>query len=126
LLFHLLLQMTGAFWRSSFVAALFALHPLNVESVAWISERKNVLSTLFWFLTTFVYVWYAKKPTWQRYCLVAGLFTFGLMSKPMVVTLPFVLLLLDFWPLRRLREQKAEIKVTNMKFRKKEAKPDLP
>jgi tetratricopeptide (TPR) repeat protein len=95
--------MTGALWPSSFVAAMFAFHPLNVESVAWIAERKNVLSTLFWLITMLAYVHYAEKPTAKNYGLVVLFFTLGLMSKPMLVTLPFVLLLLDYWPLRRLK-----------------------
>jgi tetratricopeptide (TPR) repeat protein len=83
------------------VAALFAFHPFNVESVAWVAERKNVLSTLFFFLAVAAYVRYAQKPDWRRYLLVATLFAAGLMAKPMVITLPFVLLLLDYWPLGR-------------------------
>jgi len=82
---------------------MFAFHPLNVESVAWVAERKNVLSTLFWLLTMWAYIHYAEKPTVKRYGLVFLFFTLGLMSKPMLVTLPFVLLLLDYWPLRRLK-----------------------
>jgi tetratricopeptide (TPR) repeat protein len=101
LLFFLLRNLTGAVWRSAFVAALFAIHPINVESVAWISERKNVLSTLFWILTMLFYVWYVKKPNWKRYLPVFIIFALGLMSKPMLVTLPFVLLLIDYWPLNR-------------------------
>ncbi len=101
LLFLFLRMATGAIWRSAFVAALFALHPINVESVAWISERKNVLSTFFWILTMISYVWYVKSPDWKRYFLVLFCFSLGLMSKPMLVTLPFVLLLMDYWPLRR-------------------------
>jgi protein O-mannosyl-transferase len=103
ILFIVLLRMTGAFWQSGFVAAMFAFHPLNVESVAWIAERKNVLSTLFWLLTMWAYIHYAERPTVKRYGLVFLFFTLGLMSKPMLVTLPFVLLLLDYWPLRRLK-----------------------
>lgn len=101
LLFILLNKMTGAVYRSLFVAALFALHPLHVESVAWISERKDVLSTFFWLLTTWAYVSYAMHPGIKRYIPVVIFFALGLMSKPMVVTLPFVLLLLDYWPLHR-------------------------
>lgn len=101
LLFFLLRNLTGSVWRSVFVAALFAVHPMNVESVAWISERKNVLSTFFWFLTMIFYVWYAKKPGWKRYLPVMTVFALGLMTKPMLVTLPFVLLLMDFWPMNR-------------------------
>lgn len=103
LLFAVLRRMTGALWRSAFVAALFALHPLHVESVAWVSERKDVLSTLFWFLTMISYVRYVEDPKFSRYFLVLLCFILGLMSKPMLVTLPFVLLLLDFWPLGRFR-----------------------
>jgi tetratricopeptide (TPR) repeat protein len=103
LLFLLLKQMTGTMWRSAFVAALFAWHPLHVESVAWASERKDTLSAFFWMLTLLAYARYAKKPNVAGYLLALLLFACGLMSKPMVVTLPFVLLLLDFWPLNRLR-----------------------
>jgi len=102
LLFGVLQRMTGEVWRSALVAALFALHPLNVESVAWVAERKNVLSTLFWLLTIWAYVSYVRKPGWQRYLGVMGAFVLGLMAKPMLVTLPCVLLLLDYWPLGRL------------------------
>jgi protein O-mannosyl-transferase len=101
LLFGVLLKMTGAIWRSGVVATLFALHPLNVESVVWIAERKNVLSTFFWFLTLWAYVDYVEKQTIKRYVLVVLFLALGLMSKPMLVTIPFVLLLLDFWPLNR-------------------------
>ena len=103
LLFLVLFRMTGALWQSGFVAALFALHPFNVESVAWISERKNVLSTLFWLLTIWSYVRFVEKPSPKRYGLTALFLMVGLMSKPMLVTLPFVLLMLDFWPLGRWR-----------------------
>jgi len=103
LLFLLLLRATGSQGRSLLVAALFALHPVNVESVAWIAERKNVLSTLFFLLTLAAYGWYARKPGLKRYLAVAPLFALGLASKPMVITLPFVLLLLDYWPLERIR-----------------------
>src|SRR5579872_66525 len=92
---------TGARWRSAFVAVLFALHPLHVESVAWIAERKDVLSGLFWFLTLWLYVLFVEGPGVVRYLFVAAAFALGLMSKPMVVTLPLVLLLVDVWPLRR-------------------------
>jgi tetratricopeptide (TPR) repeat protein len=85
------------------VAGLFAIHPLRVESVAWVAERKDVLSTLFWILTVWAYVWYVRQPRLGRYVVVALVFALALMSKPMVVTLPFVLLLLDFWPLRRAK-----------------------
>ncbi len=102
LLFLLLETVTGAAGRSFLVAALFALHPFNVDSVAWIAERKNVVSTLFFLLTLGAYGWYARKPEWKRYAWVAGFFVLGLMAKPMLVTLPFVLLLLDCWPLQRI------------------------
>jgi len=103
LLFLLLVRATGAAGRSFLVAALFAVHPFNVESVAWIAERKNVLSTFFFLLTLGAYGWYALKPSIKRYAAVAALFVLALASKPMVVTLPCVLLLLDYWPLRRIR-----------------------
>jgi tetratricopeptide (TPR) repeat protein len=93
--------MTGALWRSSLVAALFALHPLHVESVAWVAERKDVLSTFFMMLTLWAYILYVKKGKVKRYLLAVLFFVLGLMSKPMLVTLPFILLLLDFWPLGR-------------------------
>jgi Flp pilus assembly protein TadD len=102
ILFLLLLWATGAVGRSLLVAALFALHPLNVESVAWVAERKNVLSTLFFLLALGAYGWYAHSPNVKRYLAVAALFVLGLASKPSVITLPFVLLLLDFWPLQRI------------------------
>lgn len=102
LLFFVLYYGTGFLGRSFFVAALFALHPLNVQSVAWVAERKNVLSTLFWLLAIAAYGWYVTKPGWKRYLVVVILFALGLMAKPMVVTLPFVLLLLDYWPLGRI------------------------
>ncbi len=100
-LFLVLKQMTGAFWRSAFVALLFAVHPLNVESVAWISERKNVLSTFFWMLCMLAYTAYAKTPDVKKYLLIFLPFILGLLAKPMLVTLPFVFLLLDAWPLKR-------------------------
>jgi tetratricopeptide (TPR) repeat protein len=109
LLFLVLKRMTGAFWRSGFVAALFALHPLHVESVAWVTERKDVLSTLFWILTMWSYFRYVEHPGIKRYLVVVLTFTLGLMAKPMVVTLPFVLLLLDYWPLERFRVAHANI-----------------
>jgi len=103
LLFLVLRQMTGALWRSGFAAALFALHPLHVESVAWVAERKDLLSTFFWMLTMWSYVWYVEHPGTKRYLLVMMFFILGLMAKPMVVTLPFVLLLMDYWPLGRFQ-----------------------
>jgi len=96
-------RMTGSLWQSAFLAAMFALHPLHVESVAWVTERKDVLSTLFWLLTMWAYTSYAKSPDIRRYLLTFFCFILGLMSKPMLVTLPFVLLLLDFWPLNRIQ-----------------------
>ena len=104
LLFLFLKRITGAFWQSSFVAALFALHPLQVESVAWVSERKNVLCAFFWMLTLWGYIRYVEKPTLRRYLSTLLFFILGLMAKPMVVTLPFVLLLLDYWPLGRFHQ----------------------
>ncbi len=103
LLFLVLERMTQAMWPSAFVAGFFALHPLHVESVAWVAERKDVLSGFFWLLTMAAYFWYTQRPSAGRYLLVALAFALGLMAKPMAVTLPFVLLLLDYWPLDRLR-----------------------
>ena len=103
LLFLVLNRMTGTLWRSGFVAALFAIHPLHVESVAWISERKDVLSTFFWILTMWMYLRYTERPNFFRYMLALFSFALGLMAKPMLVTLPCVMLLLDYWPLRRFR-----------------------
>ncbi len=101
LLFRVLRVTTGALWPSAFVAVLFAIHPLHVESVAWVSERKDVLSAVFFMLTLAAYVRYARAPSPGRYFVVALIFTLGVLSKPMLVTVPFVLLLLDYWPLRR-------------------------
>ena len=102
-LFLALKGMTGALWRSAIVAALFAVHPVNVESVAWVAERKNVLSTFFWMLTVWSYQRYVENPARVKYLAMLLLFMLGLMAKPMLVTLPFVLLLLDYWPLRRMQ-----------------------
>ena len=102
LLSLLLMWATKRMGPSVFVAALFALHPINVESVGWVAERKNVLCTFFFFLALWAYGWYAQKPGWKRYLAVFGSFAAGLASKPMVITLPFVLLLLDYWPLERV------------------------
>ena len=104
LLFLLFEKMTGATWKSLCLAALFALHPLHVESVAWVADRKDVLSALFWFLTMLTYVQYARKPRTVTYVLCLVIFILGLMSKPMIITLPLVLLLIDYWPLRRIGE----------------------
>ncbi|HUN54882.1 MAG TPA: tetratricopeptide repeat protein [Smithella sp.] len=112
LLFWLFCRMTGAIWRSALVAALFALHPFHVESVAWISERKDVLSAFFWMLTLCLYVYYTEKPIIKRYLPVVISFVLALMSKPMVVTLPLILLLLDYWPLNRLESRKTAIAQT--------------
>lgn len=103
LLLFILRKMTGSLWRSSFVAALFALHPLHVESVAWVAERKDVLAAFFWLLTMWAYSRYAELPERNRYLFILPFFALGLMTKPIVVTLPVVLLLLDFWPLGRLQ-----------------------
>jgi tetratricopeptide (TPR) repeat protein len=108
-LFLTLQAMTGAIWRSVVVASIFAVHPLHVESVAWIAERKDVLSGLFFMLTLAAYFGYCRRPGFGKYCLVAVLFALGLMSKPMLVTVPFVLLLVDYWPLRRHQTAAASI-----------------
>ena len=103
LLMFIFYKMTNATWKSFWVAFLFAVHPMHVESVAWISERKDVLSAFFWIVTLLSYIRYAKRPGYRRYAVIFLFFAFGLLSKPMVVTLPFVLLLLDFWPLERFK-----------------------
>ncbi len=105
LLFSVLKKMTGSLWSSAFVSAVFAIHPMHVESVAWIAERKDVLSTFFLLLTLAAYTGYTKSPTIYRYIASLVLFAFGLMAKPILVTLPFLLLLLDYWPLNRLMAQ---------------------
>jgi len=105
LLFLAFQQMTRAPWRSAFVAAVFAIHPLRVESVAWIAERKDVLSGAFFMLTLLAYAHYVRAPSFRRYLLLATAFVFGLMSKPMLFTLPFVLLLLDYWQLGRCSQR---------------------
>ena len=103
LLIHVFRRMTGRLWPPLIAAALFAWHPLNVESVAWVAARKNLLSTLLWLFTTLAYLRYTDKPSLRRYVLILAIFSLGLLSKPMLVTLPCVLLLLDFWPLQRCR-----------------------
>ena len=103
LLFLVLGRMTGTLWRSAFVAALFALHPLHVEPVAWVSSRKDVLFTLFWILTMGAYLRYVREPGIGRYMVVVICFVLGFMAKPMIATLPFVLFLMDCWPLGRLQ-----------------------
>ena len=104
LLFFLLRKATGSVWKSFIVAALFALHPLNVETVAWLAERKSLLSAFFSFLTFAAYGWYVRKPGWERYLLIVSTFLLALMSKPMAVTVPLLLLLFDIWPLSRYEE----------------------
>jgi tetratricopeptide (TPR) repeat protein len=111
LLFIVLKQMTHRLWPSAFVAALFALHPLHVESIAWVAERKDVLSTFFWMLTMWAYLRYVKHPGVARYLLTLLFFALGLMAKPMLVTLPFVLVLLDYWPLARVPSERAVGKI---------------
>src|SRR5438477_7085852 len=108
LLFLVLRGMTGALWQSAFVAAVFAIHPLHVESVAWVAERKDVLSGLFFMLTLAAYYRYARAPSVGRYVAVAIFFACGLMSKSMLITVPIVLLLLDYWPLAR--HQRSEVR----------------
>jgi tetratricopeptide (TPR) repeat protein len=116
LLFLVFARMTKGVWQSAFIAGLFALHPLHVESVAWVAERKDVLSTLFWLLTMMVYSRYAERPSAGRYIAVLVLFALGLMAKPMLVTLPFVLLLLDYWPLNRMSILNRQSSTLNSQF----------
>ena len=117
MLFMIFRRMTGSFWRSGFVAALFALHPLHVESVAWIGERKDVLSAFWGMITIYAYIYYAERPGIKRYLLFFIFFFLGLMSKPMLVTMPFLLLLLDYWPLDRIffRVKSSEIITSDKK-----------
>jgi tetratricopeptide (TPR) repeat protein len=115
LLFWLFNRMTGALWRSTFVAAFFALHPLHVESVAWIAERKDVLSAFFWMLTLCLYVYYTENQNVKRYLLVVFSFVCGLMSKSMVVTLPVIMILLDYWPLKRFEVKKENLFLWQLK-----------
>jgi Flp pilus assembly protein TadD len=114
LLFLVLRAMTTTVWPSAVVAALFAVHPLHVESVAWISERKDVLSAFFWMVTLCAYCFYVRKPGAARYSGIVAAFVLGLMSKAMLVTLPFVLLLLDYWPLRRIQTRFSAVTETNV------------
>ncbi len=113
LLFAVLRKMTGTLWRSAFVAAAFAIHPMHVESVAWIAERKDVLSTLFLLLTLTSYVSYVKRGGPVRYALTLLLFALGLLAKPMLVTLPLLLLLLDYWPLQRMSVSDFRFSISN-------------
>jgi tetratricopeptide (TPR) repeat protein len=106
LVFTVFRKMTGDLWRSGFIAAMFAVHPIHVESVAWVAERKDLLFAFFWLLTMWSYLHYVRQPGIKRYLPVFLFFSAGLMAKPMIVTLPFVLLLLDYWPLKRLKIQK--------------------
>lgn len=108
LLFFLIFRMTGSFWKSGFVAALFAVHPLHVESVAWASERKDLLSAFFWILSIQMHVLYVQRSRTRYYLASLALFLVGMMAKPMVVTLPFVLLILDWWPLNRFMGRRDE------------------
>lgn len=109
LLFFILKKYTGAFWRSAFVAALFALHPFRVESVVWAAERKDVLAGLFWMLSLLAYYHYVQKPSWKKMSLVCFVFLLGLMSKPVLVSLPILFLFLDYWPLQRFKGPKLKI-----------------
>jgi tetratricopeptide (TPR) repeat protein len=103
LLYLVLARMTAAVWRSALVAGIFAVHPIHVEAVAWITERKELLSSVFWMLALGAYLFYTRAPSWRRYLLIVSAMALGLMSKPTLVTLPAILLLTDYWPLRRLR-----------------------
>ena len=116
LLFLVFNKMTGAFWKSAFIAVLFAVHPLHVESVAWASERKDVLSTFFWMLTMGAYAFYVENPGIKKYLTVVLLFVIGLMAKPMIITLPFVLLVLDYWPLGRFNKISSALKLIKEKI----------
>lgn len=107
LLFILFMRMTNDLWKSSFLAALFAVHPMNVETIAWVAERKNILSTFFWILAMLTYFYYTRRPGLSRYLMVVFVYVLGLLAKPMLVTLPFVLLLLDYWPLGRFQFQRS-------------------
>jgi tetratricopeptide (TPR) repeat protein len=130
LLFLLLRRLTGAMWRSALVAAMFAWHPLHVESVAWVAERKDVLSTFFWWLTLWAWIAYAADPRSRKsklfYGVAVALYALAAMSKPMVVTLPFTLLLLDYWPLRRLKWQSRPGSVPSPPVAKIKQRPAKP
>ena len=118
LLFLLLQKATGAVWRSFLVALLFAVHPLNVETVAWVAERKSLLCTLFSLLTIAAYGWYAQRPDLKKYLVVVVAFSLALMSKPMAVSLPLVLLFLDYWPLQRYEELRFGSRWTRLSMEK--------
>ena len=126
LIFAVFNRMTRALWPSALVAALFALHPLHVESVAWVAERKDVLSTFLWMTTLWAYVRYVRRPGFNRYLLVLVSFSLGLMAKPMLVTLPFVLLLLDYWPLRRFQFDSGQLQPKSHKSRNPRYQTSLP
>ncbi|MBN1364046.1 MAG: tetratricopeptide repeat protein [Syntrophaceae bacterium] len=115
MLFWLFNRMTGAVWKSAFVAAFFALHPLHVESIAWITERKDVLSAFFWMLTLCLYVYYTEKTVIERYILVLFSFVLALLSKPIGVILPVIMILLDYWPLKRFQSQRDKIVLWQLK-----------
>jgi protein O-mannosyl-transferase len=126
LLFLIFHRMTKTLWPSAFVAAVFAIHPLHVESVAWIAERKDVLSTFFCMLTMGAYSYYVEYPGFRRYFFVLLFFALGLMAKPMLVTLPFVLLLLDYWPLQRFQKIKTDHKIQTEVFEKETLEVSKP
>lgn len=115
LLFWLFNRVTGAIWKSAWIAALFAIHPLHVETVTWITKRKDVLSAFWWMMTLCLFVYYTEKPMIKRYLMVIFSFVCALMSKPMVVTLPAIMILLDFWPLRRFESHKNNILIWQLK-----------
>lgn len=126
LLFVLFRRMTGALWQSAFIAALFALHPLHVESVAWTAERKDVLSTFFWMLTMIAYLRYVEQPAMKRFLPVILSFGLGLLAKPMLVTLPFVLLLMDYWPLHRIQFTESRDKIKSKSLKHWDLKANKP
>ena len=115
LLFGMFQRMTGAFWPSAFVAAFFSLHPLRVESVAWVAERKDVLSVFFWMLTLYFYALYTEKPVFRRYLAAVFFFACSLMSKPLTVTLPVIMMLLDYWPLKRFASRRQNLFLWQLK-----------
>jgi hypothetical protein len=124
--FWFLLRTTHARWSSALVAALFALHPLHVESVAWASERKDTLSTFFGLTSLIAYVRYAEAPSIRRYAWVAIMLALGLLAKPMLVTWPFVMLLLDYWPLGRFRGSEALVGAIDLNRPGGSGEPPLP